>query len=215
MQTRTRLMLATITTAVVLGALVSATSANRFATSNQFFRTTWTGMEFIGFEFVEAVRCAVTVEGSYHSRTISKVLESLIGYVTRASVGTPCTGGTAIVLGTSLPWHIRSNGFSGTLPNITTINHRLVKAAFLIQTVEAFGGLDACLYQSTAASPLRGFINREAGGQLTTLKVDETAGIPLFRQLSGLCPSSAKLRGTSNTITVLGATTRITVTLVA
>jgi hypothetical protein len=215
MRTRSKLALAALTAAAVFGVLVAGASANRIATSNQSFRVTWNSLEFIGFEFVEAIRCPVTIEGSFHSRTISKVLEALVGYITRAIVGTPCTGGTATALTASLPWHIRYNGFTGTLPEIREIHLRLVNAGFLIQTIEPlFGTLVACLYQSTAASPMRGWIGREAAGQLTNLRVDETAGIPLFRQLAGFCPNPGKLRGTSNTITLLGATTRITVTLV-
>lgn len=215
MRKRSKLLLAGLGATIALAALISTASANRIATSSQGFRATWTELEFIGFEGGTPVRCPVTIEGSFHSRTISKVLEALVGYVSRVVVAeSACTGGTGKALTETLPWHIRYAGFGGTLPTITRINLNLVNSAFLVQQLGLFNILNACLYQSNATSPMKGILEIGAGGVVNNLRVDETAGIPLVRTLSGVCPNPGKLHGTA-TVTVQGGTTRITVTLVA
>lgn len=71
------------------------------------------------------------MEGTFHYRTIVKVERSLIGYVTRAIFGRPCTGfgemweyngteGSLTSNVNSLPWHFTYDGFNGTLPNISS-----------------------------------------------------------------------------------------------
>jgi hypothetical protein len=214
-----KLLLTALGAAAVLGALVSAASANRIALSNQTFRATWT------WEFVEpigfiALRCPVTIEGSFHSRTMSKVLEQLIGYVTQATLAeTRCTGGSARILTETLPWHIRYNGFGGTLPAITRINIRIVGLAFLMQ-LPLPEGMQRCLYKSTAASPFKGVVNRNTTtGEATTL-TPETARIPLFSEAlneftTPVCFATIGLRSSTTSFTVQNSTTKITVTLVA
>jgi hypothetical protein len=209
MLTRSKLLLAALTAALTLGALLSTAYARRITVSNQNFRATWTTLRFLGGVFGN-IECPVTIEGSFHSRTISKVLEALVGYVSRAVVAeTRCAGGSARVLAETLPWHIRYNGFSGTLPNITQIHLRIVGAGFLVQ----IGGT-RCRYKSTETSPMRGWVNREAGGIATSIRVDETAAIPKSSG-SFVCPGTGRLEGTTNSLTLQGSTTRITVTLVA
>lgn len=108
MRTTKHILTALIATAV-LGALVANAAANRIALSTPSFRATWTNLEWQAAGGLFTIRCPVTIEGSFHSNTISKVLEALIGYVTRAAVGAPaaCTGGTVTMLTSVLPWHIR------------------------------------------------------------------------------------------------------------
>lgn len=79
------------------------------------------------------MRCQITLEGSFHSRTIVKSVGTLIGYITAArSKNESCTGGRmwlyngterlgVTTLETSLPWHVTYEGFAGTLPNITSL----------------------------------------------------------------------------------------------
>ena len=50
----------------------------------------------------------------------SKGVGSLIGYITQAILR-PCATGTASILRETLPWHVRYAGFSGSLPNITSL----------------------------------------------------------------------------------------------
>jgi hypothetical protein len=219
MRHRSKLLLTALSATVVLGALVSAASANRIALSNQSFTATWTSLEFVEPIGLIAIRCPVTIEGSFHSSTISKVLEQLIGYVTHGAVAeTRCTGGSARILPESLPWHIRYNGFAGTLPAITRINLRLVGAAFLIQ-IPLPEGMQRCLYKSTAASPFKGVVNRNTTTGAAENLEPETARVPLFSETlrdpgAPACFASGGLRSRTTALTVQNSTTKITVTLV-
>jgi hypothetical protein len=211
-------LLTTMATIIVLGALVSPTMATHMTVSTQGFRAVWNRLGFEGSGFSN-LECRVTIEGSFHSRTSSKIAEQLMGYVTKASIDeTHCTGGSARVLKASLPWHIRYDSFTGTLPNITGIKLRLSLTEFLAQQIEPFGGIARCLYRSTAASPHKELVGREAGGAATKIS-SESAGIPLFDEtLSSaifFCPATVRLSGETSSLTVQGGTAKITVTLVA
>jgi hypothetical protein len=209
---RTKLLLVALTAAITLGALLSTASANRIAQSNQNFRATWSALRFIGFVTVE---CHVTIEGSFHSRTLAKVAEALVGYVSRATVDEGhCTGGSARVIQETLPWHLRYQSFTGTLPRISGITDRQVGSGFQVTGV-VLGFPVTCQITSTAASPMVGINNvNTTTGQVESLRPDETALIPVSSG-GGSCGSSGRLAGTSTTLTLLGATTKITVTLVA
>jgi hypothetical protein len=213
MRNRSKLLLAGLTAALAFGALISTSSANRIALSGQQFRATWNKLRFIGFVTVE---CHVTIEGSFHSRTISKVLEALVGYVSRVTVdSTNCTGGSARALTEFLPWHIRYGGFAGTLPIITGINLRLVEGRFLVQVAGIAPA--KCLYTSSVASPMKGIVNRNtATGVASSLTVDETAAIPFTSGTSSFsCMTSGRLEGTTQGLSEGPGGPSIVVTLVA
>src|SRR5438270_3751470 len=112
-----KLLLAVVGATVLLGALVGTASAARLSNSSTTFRATWTSAEFSGG--FGTPRCSLTLEGSLHSATIVKTRGSLVGYITRASVG-PCVNGSATVLTATLPWHVQYDSFTGTLPSIAT-----------------------------------------------------------------------------------------------
>jgi hypothetical protein len=219
MRIRSKLLLTALTASLVFAVMVSSSSARRFALSNQLFRVTWSSLEFTGrepFGGTLRIRCPVTLEGSFHSRTLSKVSGQLIGYVTRAALTRPCNGGEAWILNgierptNTLPWHIRYDRFIGTLPAIERIRLQLINASFLV----LIGGSIGCLFESTAARPAFGFVEREAGGLANTLSADPTSQIPLKASLETIfCPSEGSFEGSGN-VTLLGNTTRISVTLV-
>jgi hypothetical protein len=196
-----RTLLAIVGATILLGALVGAASARNFSVSNQNLRATFRSVEYGGG--FGTSKCDVTIEGSFHQRTIAKVLRALTGYITRAIIQKPCLVGDATILTATLPWHVTYAGFSGTLPDITAISANVVGAAF--GAIEPAFGF-ACLSRSTAESPQTVTFNREAGGAITTALAGGT--IPTSCGLNGT------LRGTSSTLTLLGATTRITVTLI-
>jgi hypothetical protein len=218
MRTYTKLILAAVTATVVLGAAVGFASANRIALRLEpaklpTFRAVWTEMIFSGSGLAAPVTCPVTIEGSFHSRTISKVLEQLIGYVTRAIVGeASCAGGRARALAETLPWHIRYGGFEGRLPEITTITQRIVGGQFLIQAV-VFGFNISCLYTSTAASPMVGRVNM-AGSIAESITIREERTIPISPGQPGSCPAAGTLRGRTSSLTLLGVAERIELILV-
>lgn len=210
MRTRSKLLLSALAAALVLSMAVGSASANRLASNSTSFSLTWARLT-LAPSLGSSVICPVTLAGSFHSRTITKTLESLIGYVTSASVGAAgrttatCEGGTATILSATLPWHVRYGGFTGTLPNITGVILRLVGASFQINN-----GSLACLAATTAARPAIGTAAREAGGAITGLRTDETASIPLTGG-GGLCTlATGRFIGSGGVTGDGGAAIRIT-----
>jgi hypothetical protein len=184
----------------LLCALVGSASAGRLSISSQTGRATFRELKFTGG--FGTTNCPITVEGSFHSRTIAKIANALIGYVTRAILGV-CSQGAATILSETLPWHVRYSSFSGTLPAITSIVIRLLGLSFQIR--EPVFGI-TCLARGTEVSSSVGTFNREAGGALTTAV--SSGRVPTN------CGTEGELTGTSSSFTVLGSATRITVTLI-
>jgi hypothetical protein len=204
MRTTVKLQLVALAAALLLVSAVSSASARSLSTSSQTLRTTWTNLEFtnaFGFGFI---RCAVTLEGSFHSRTIGKVLNSLIGAITRADVRA-CTGGEAIPQ--ALPWHVQYGGFSGTLPNITGLTLILSRLRFhlVIPNCDAEYGIET--------DAIRGTVALGAGGVANSITPSNDRA-NRFRLNEGLCPSQGGFRNASTTLTALNSASRITVTLI-
>jgi hypothetical protein len=202
MRTRSKLLFAALTSALVLAAVVGSASANRLSQNEQGFRVTYSPLTFTP-SFGTAARCRVTLEGSFHSRTISKVAGALIGFVSRASVG-PCESGNARVNLETLPWHIQYATFEGTLPAIASITQNLIRPSFTIQG-EIFGLRVNCRY----TTPSQGGINtRESRGAITSQNPDGT----VTTSETGGCPTGTQ--SGIGTVTGLGNTTPIVVTLI-
>jgi hypothetical protein len=194
-----KLILAVASAAVLVAALVSTASANRLSSSSQTLRARFPNVSFLGgFGNTE---CALTLEGSFHTRTIVKTSGALIGYLTRAIIGgTHCIRGSATILTTSLPWHIRYESFGGTLPNITAINTTLTGVQLQVK------------------EPVFGIVCLASGGTLTDRYIRDAGGVLTTEVLGGTsptsCGSNGTLSGTSESLTVLNSVTRITVTLI-
>jgi hypothetical protein len=90
------------------------------------------------------VECEVILNGAFHSRSMTKVIGGLIGYITAANASR-CSRGGATMLRETLPWHIRYDWFSGTLPNITAIGTRVIGLSFRMRE-PTFGA--TCLARS-------------------------------------------------------------------
>jgi hypothetical protein len=206
MKRYSKLGLALAGATVVLAAMVGTASANRLSINSSTFRVAWNSMEFNGTNF-GSVRCPVTLEGSLHSRTISKVAGALIGFISRASVASGnCTGGTARANTETLPWHVQYASFTEALPTITSILTTIREPVFEV----AITFVGQCRMR---ASSIQGrFIRETARGTLTRVEVNGTS--LLERTISGFCPPEGTLTGTSNPPTVLGTTTPIVVTLI-
>lgn len=206
---------------LLLATAVSTASATRISLSNQNIRATFTSLEFVS-EGATTIRCQVTLEGSFHARTMTKVVRTLLGAVTKAAVKhEACTNGREVALngvesynGTAspntLPWHLTYESFTGTLPNISSINLLLSRFRFGLETP----GLCTGQYGSETDN-ITATAAREAGGGLTTLTPVEGRNImTLIRRDAGLvCPATHRLRGTGQ-LFLLGATTRVSVTLI-
>src|SRR5215218_2217608 len=166
---------------ILLGAVVGSASARTFSTYGQTLRTVF----FLFLREREAgerlqitggfgtYACALTLEGSLHARTISKVVSSLVGYINRADMAQCSSGGLieSRVLREGLPWHVRYRSFTGTLPSIGNLAVSII--GFAMQIREGPFGL-RCLGSSTAEQPLGMTYTREGGGALTAATASGT-----------------------------------------
>jgi hypothetical protein len=143
-----KVFLTTLGAAVLLGLLVSASASGRsFSVDNQQFRAAFREVIFReggGASF----NCRVTLEGSLHARAIAKVLGSLIGYITRGTLGS-CITGTATILTSTLPWHVKYSGFEGTLPEIRSLIGHIIGAAFQFRLTNGL----TCLFRTETTEP--------------------------------------------------------------
>lgn len=216
--TQSKRVLVGFTAALLMALVITNASANRLSLSNHNFRIAWRSLEFgepgggLPLE-----RCPLTLEGSFHSNTIRKVENALIGHISRASVITAsCTGGSATVLQERLPWHLTYQGFHGTLPRITAV--RFLVIGLSLKTGETIVGVNFfCLMASTTESPFAGEAAIEAGGNISTFQPDAANGIPVRGAGGGGCPVTS-VNFSSPTgdgqVTLLGNTTRIRLTLI-
>src|SRR5437868_5842877 len=162
-------------------------------------KATWARLIFSGG--VGNIECEVVAEGAFHERTISKTRGTLSGLLTSANV-TRCARGGVTVLRETLPWHLRYDSFSGTLPNITNIRATIVGVAFRLRE-PAFG--IECLSRSTTEEPANIVFNRETA---TGATLSATVGGTLR------CGGAAgTLSGTTSSFDN-GSGTRVTVTLI-
>jgi hypothetical protein len=129
-------------TVLLLAALATSASARSFSTSERSFRAT-----FAGFQFASSgvrITCRVTLEGSFHTATMAKVANALVGAISRGIVAHPCTSGEAWIdngteaqpLGSApqkLPFHIQYESFVGSLPEISYIRYFISRLSFVTQ----------------------------------------------------------------------------------
>jgi hypothetical protein len=210
MRKSSKLLFAGLTAAFLMSLAVSSASASHLALNEQRFDAKWSALRFIAGG--NTVTCPVTLEGSFHYGTINKVENSLIGHISRASVANAsCSGGHATVLSATLPWHVQYAGFSGTLPNITEVQLKLIGASFAVQPT----GSISCLARTSAEHPARGSVALNTSHVATTLTAEVNAGIPLTGGL-GACSFAGEghFEGTTASLTRLGGAGSITVTLI-
>ncbi len=181
-------------------ALAGAASANRLSLSSASKDELFSSVEFSGG--FGTVRCSLTLEGSFHSKTFTKTPNLLLGYIARASIG-PCPAGSATVLTTTLPWHLRYKSFVGTLPDPSGIKRLVVGLALQIQ--EPTFGI-TCLATSTATEPAEETLNRET-------RTGTITSVTLGGSIETTCGVRGTLSGTSSSYTA-GGTTRVTLTLI-
>ncbi|HKG03286.1 MAG TPA: hypothetical protein VKB03_08890 [Conexibacter sp.] len=223
MRTSVKVILTALAASLLLSAAISTASARNLSLTNQNFRITWTSLEFSNGA---VTRCQVTLEGSFHYRTILKNPRSLIGLITRAIVQRPCIEGTGSAFngverynGTTpantLPWHVTYEGFTGTLPAIATVLLLLAGTRFGIEN------LGCAVQVGEATDNVTGAAAREAGGGITTLRPVEGRNIATVirtdRDPFGLCPRPGNRAGrllSDGQVFLLGTNNRITVTLI-
>jgi hypothetical protein len=211
MRKHSKLILASLTATMAMALALSGTASARvFSIDNMNFRVVWRSLEFIDAGGLVTVRCPVTIEGSFHSQTISKVEKALIGHVSRATVAeASCSGGRATVHQTSLPWHITYNGFRGILPRINSIRLLLYGPAFQI-----FSGFQTCTATTTSIQEARGeAIIDTTTHQIVNIIPDPN---PQIHTNEGCFITQGMFRApeTDGAVTLLGTTTKIHVTLI-
>jgi hypothetical protein len=219
MRTHTRLILGALTAVLVFAAAVDTASANRLSVSSNTFRATWRPLTFSTGAEAEGitVACNVTLEGSFHYNTMTKVRNALIGYIAKAAATHPCSGSgeawyangvESNELGTfrnTLPWHVTYQGFEGTLPTMSelVIIHKLL---IITRTIGVL-----CEYNGFA----EGSLKLQRTGVATSILPNPLSSIP---KTSGgiLCPSRGffSANAENSAATALGTATLITVRLI-
>jgi len=199
-----RMLFALLGATILLGALVGAASARNFSVSNQSLRGTFSSVEIEGGAW-GIVRCRITVEGSFHSRTAAKVLGTLMGYITRVALG-PCATGTATALTETLPWHVKYSGFQGGLPQINSIIAHIIGSSWRVREA---GGIN-CLGRSTASEPSIAIFHRSTA----THEITEAGISGRIRTGSECFGIAGTFHSDSGSVTLLGSTTRITLSLI-
>jgi hypothetical protein len=197
MRTRSKLILVGLGATLLFALNISAASARTLSIGpSQNFRGTFSDLEFKALEIRDD--CHVTMEGSLHARTIAKVAGALLGYVTRVTIG-QCSIGTTVLTET-LPWHVRYESFSGTLPNITLLVIRqrgAFRASFCLSNTEFRGRF---IVDGNPASPTY--------RRITGIEV------PPQRIPTDIC-GQAEFRSVGNgSLSVLGTTEPVTVLLI-
>jgi hypothetical protein len=206
-----KLMLAGLTATIVLSFAVSGVSARRIETSEQGFLTRWSPIVLSAAG--NRVSCPMTLEGSFHSKTFSKVCGELIGYISKAQIPVglepPCVGGTATLLTETLPWHIQYVSFAGRLPNITSIRLQVTNTRVQFRAAGV-----TCLTGSTATNPDVGDIIIGGSGEGRQLRALPEFTIPLRGEFVCGFAGNASFEGTGEIFTLATPQTRITVKLV-
>ena len=204
----------------LLGAALSSASARNLSFSSQAIRATWTHLDFdTGMGII--IECLITLEGSFHSRTITKTANALIGAITRAwSKQDSCTQGIAAMFNgveryngattpNTLPWHLTYESFAGELPNITRIRLLFGRFRFGIRDM-----LGACTGQYGTAANNITISAPISGTEITSITPVEGRNIAsLSRTDGGSCPSAIALRSEGQ-LMALNTTNRISVTLI-
>jgi len=200
--------LVALCSALVLSLAVGLASANHISISNQTFRMVWSPLTWAGTEV--SVRCPVTLEGSFTSRTLTKTVGAQVARITRADVGT-CTGGTETFLTETLPWTLQYESFSGTLPLISRVTLGLIGFDHLLVT--GFMNTERCQYRYEQTEP-GAIIANLSGGSIESVRIDESRRHVLTRETLTLAPCDPRLGnvGTGSMTTPGG--TRLTVSLI-
>jgi len=207
--TSIKLGLTALIAAILLAGAVSTASAGRLEVSNQRFRVTWSNLEFRGFF---AIRCQVTLEGSFHERTIVKSEGILLGAITRINISEEGCFQGRIRPVQPPPWHLTYEGFTEALPRIRTL--RILLSRFQFQATEPMG-TPRCKY-GTAVDNIT--FSALINGGLEITNFQPLSGRNIAHLLDGpiACPADGTLVASNadGVVTLLNTTTRITVRLI-
>jgi hypothetical protein len=207
MRTSAKLGLTALLATFLLATAINTASARILSVSNQNIRATWRELEFSGSGVT--IRCRVTLEGSFHSRTIPKRERTLIGAITRLLFDTGnCTNGRFRPRSELLPGHITYEAFAGELPRISEVFLLLSRIRFQM----IISGICTGDYGNSTDN-ITGRANVEAGRAITSFT--PVAGRNIATRISGgaFCPPTINFGG-SGEVMLLGTTTRVSVLLI-
>jgi hypothetical protein len=196
--TLVKLVLGAFVVILPLAAMAGAAAGRRIEASESLLYGLFTPLRMVSAEGSFSIACNITILATMISRTFSKVSGASIRRVGHVVVAEPCTGGRARVLAETLPWDVRFNSFTGTLPSITSIRLQVVGMALQVEVL--FG---TCLYATSGAHPAMFDENLNAAGEATGIRALSEFRIP---SQTGFCPE-ARLEGTG---TVVAGTERST-----
>lgn len=208
MRTRSKLLrvtLAALATAAMLTIAVGTADATRLEFPNweRGFRIVWNPLTLSAGSTI--IRCPVTLEGTFTTRSIVKIPGQRVAAVT-AAASNGCPGVNFTLLTTSLPWSMTYNSFTGTLPRIETVKLNLIGMAFQLET----SGI-SCLATTRTERPFRGIATVNSG-EIRTFTAEEGSSIEtsggFFCGFSG--PASFSGTGTAS---VRGGTEAIQIRL--
>lgn len=188
MPSRSKLVLAALAAIMLLSLAVSAAVAGRLRTGERNFSLIWesnqnTKTNFTWIDALEVpITCPLTLEGSFLERTIAKTTGVNIGSINQASLGA-CGPGNATILRETLPWAMQYVGFTGRLPEISTISISILGMSVLLEP-GAMGY--RCLFRTSATEPFVGRFERIEPTATANIRADETRRIRLSGTLCEL-----------------------------
>jgi len=209
MRTTIKLGLTALMAAILLASALSTTSARNLELFNSVnWRVTWSRLEFQS-SLAILLRCQVTLEGSFHSRTIPKVARLLMGAITRIDIKENCTSGSARPERPP-PWHLTYEGFTGRLPTIETVRLLIQRFQFAIIVMGV-----TCKY-GTPTDNVTVDARVNLTSEITSITPTRSRNIVSLLEGSLICPATGTLvSGTGDgSVTLLNTTTRIRVTLI-
>jgi hypothetical protein len=179
---------------LALAAGVADAQELEFPNGERGFRVRWASLEF---EAAGAtVRCPVTLEGTFRSRTITSAGIPIADVTGARSAA--CTGGSLTLLAETLPWRVRYTSFTGVLPNIAGIKLALENANIAGQPT----GFPRCTARTTETEPIRLTANVR-NLELVSVESEAAAGIRLAGEFLCSFSGSAHVRGLAGPVTTL------------
>jgi hypothetical protein len=214
MRTTVKLGLTALIATFLLASAINTASARNLSLTKEEIRVTWNSLEFESA--LATIRCRFTMEGSFHSRTIAKVLGALIGVITRAAFKTEsCANARATA--SRLPWHITYEGFLGNLPRITGL--LLLVREYLYRFERVLGTAVECTY-GTPEDRLLGTANLNAELLITNLVPEPNNRLTLRERRNdpfNTCTATIRMvngTATEGQVVLLIGSSRIYVTLI-
>lgn len=162
-----------VVAALTLVLVAGTASANEISLTGNTFRFVWSPLKMDVSGSPVDVECSVTLAGSFHAGTISKVRGTQIGNVTSAPTPTGCLQGTFVFL--QLPWRILYEGFAGALPNISSFTVEFIGAGI---RYDEPGVGPLCLGATTTSVVLSADLAL-SGGRVVSARMDEADPISL------------------------------------